>query len=386
MANATDKVLCDMKIHIAHITLSMGTGGQEKVIVDLVRHMDKDKYKFTIGCIDSGGDLLSQIEQDGHNNFITGRKPGFDVSLIFKLVKLFKQNHVHIVHTHNQAAHFYAGIAAKLARVPVLITTEHSRHNTDKYLRRKIEKLFLYLLTDQWVFVSNEMAEKSLKVDRLPLKKSSTINNGIDIDKYNKTQHSIKRKNRLLSELKITDNEFIIIMVARLHPIKNHSLLLKAFALIKHTIPRVRLLLVGDGECRRDLEILAGQLNIIGNIDFLGVRDDVSDILSISNLFVLCSKSEGLPLSLLEASAAGVPVIITKSANKSGYIKHLYNGIEVFGSAQSIADGITYTINNRELTCDMAAKNYTIVDKMFSLKLMLKQYRKLYNNLLNRKF
>lgn len=366
-----------MKINIAHITLSMGMGGLENLIVNLVQQADKEMYSITVVCLDKGGDLLNHIHGFGHDSIVIGRRPGFDLGLIFKLIKLFKKKHIHIVHAHNQAALFYSGIAAKLARVPLIMITEHSRHNMDLFFRRKIEKRILYSLADHWVVVSNELRHMAIHADGLPPKKITVINNGIDLERF---QSSKNRDDKIAIKrmLNLPDLSFIIIMVARLDPIKNHALMLKSFALIKNKIPHAKLLLVGDGECRNDLETLAQQLSIENDIRFIGNRNDIPDLLSISNLFVLCSKSEGLPISLLEACAADVPVLITKPANRAGFIKNGINGFTIECDEFSIASEINYIYSIYYKVKLITKENKSILENNFSIKSIANKYDLIY--------
>lgn len=375
-----------MIFRIAHITLSMGTGGIENLIINLVGTLDSRKFDNTIICLDEGGGRLDQFHRTRGRSFVTGRRPGFDWRLILKLSRLFSEERFHIIHTHNQAAHFYAGIAASISRIPVLVTTEHSRHNTDKFLRRRVEKRFLAMLSDRWITVSKELAELSMSVDGIPSKKICVINNGIDTEKFNSNnlvaqEDSFKLKN----ELNLSEKTKFIIMVARFNPIKRHRLFLQAFAEIAGKYGDIHVLFVGDGACRDELLQLTKTLNVDEKVHFLGVRHDIPELLRASTLFLLCSESEGLPLSLLEACAAGTQVLITASSNRAGFIKSGINGLEVAGSVAALAEGLDFIFTSQEENTVWLENSRRLVEQKYSLTAMCDQYEQLYMDLLKGK-
>ncbi|HID70234.1 MAG TPA: glycosyltransferase [Desulfobacterales bacterium] len=377
-----------MILKIAHITLTMrdGGGGLESLIVNMARSMDPELYSVTVGCLDHGGSLLNHIHGMNYDSFVTGRRPGIDWKLIFKLARIFTKRKFQIVHSHNQTAHFYAGIAAKLARVPVIVITEHSRHNTELLWRRKLEKRLLYGITDKWVVVSKELAEQSMQEDGLGKSKLQVIRNGVEFTHYNNGQHmDVQQREQIKKQLDLPENSQIIIMVARLHPIKNHTLFLDTFAIINDKLPDVHVLFVGDGECRGALIQQSKKLNLENKIHFLGFQENVAELLGISDVFVLCSKTEGLPVSLLEACAAQVPVVITRPSNKAGLIKNKLNGIEVSDNPDDLADGLATILTNPEDAAEMALKSSKQVKKEFSLARMTREYENVYMDLLTEK-
>ena len=352
----------------------------------MARSTDTQKISITVGCLDYGGSLLEHINTLGFDSFVIGRRHGIDWGLICKLARIFYKKKFHIVHSHNQAAHFYAGIAAKLARVPVVIITEHSRHNTELLWRRKLEKRLLYNITDKWIVVSRELAEQSIRNDGLGEKKLQVIRNGVDFSYFNKSQKiKSQQTTRIKMELGLPENSRVIIMVARLHPIKNHALFLDAFARLTASFPEARVVFVGDGECRDELVQKSNALHLADKIYFLGFREDVAELLGISDVFVLCSKTEGLPVSLLEACAAQVPVVITRPANKSCLIENKKNGIEVSDNPDDLANGLVSILTNPEDAAEMALKSSKQVKAQFSLATMTKAYEDLYMDILAQK-
>lgn len=404
------------KLRLAHVTLSMGYGGIEQCILHLAGGLDHRVFDTCVGCLDYEGELFESLRRLDVFTFSETRRPGLDWRLIYRLVLFFRKERFHIVHTHNQAAHFYAGLAARLARVPILITTEHSRHHIAAAKRRIWEKKFLYSFTDQWVTVSESLAASCIHSDGLKDTRLSVILNGIPIAGAACKEEFFLTHSKAKEALGVPGDAKIIIMVARLVPVKNHALLLRSFAhgikqeLEKRTGPemengsdqeskkvlsqktargtfnKAHILLAGTGEEQNRLQALSDRLGIRDRVHFLGNRQDIPELLKISDMFVLCSFSEGLPLSLLEAAAARVPVLITTTANRAGFIQHRENGMvvhpEIPAFSKALADFLS-PLNQQNAV--MAEKSLEMVKSNFSLATMTTTYEQLYLSLARQK-
>jgi glycosyltransferase involved in cell wall biosynthesis len=372
-----------MSIKVAHVTLSMGTGGIEKLILDLCKYSDKANFNVSVICLDSPGDLYNELEPNGIAGLVEQRKPGFDFSLIKRLIHLFKEKKIDVVHSHNQACAFYAGIAAFMARVPVSVVTEHSRNYINNNLTRMTEKYIISMLSSKWVNVSKELALYTIKLDNVNNNKVKVIVNGVDCIKCLNPDQNIV--NRIRQENNLSKDNKIIVMVARLDKIKNHDLMIDSLNLLVKDIKETRLLIVGDGECRNDLNNKVHQLGLSKEVIFLGLSKNIPEILALSDVFVLCSHSEGLPLSLLEASAAKVPVVITENSNGAQFIKNMEKGIVVKDDAISLAAGIKECFKNYDQALKMSSNAHIDVVNNYSLKNTVKEYENLYFELLKRK-
>lgn len=367
-----------MKLNLVHITLGMGIGGLEQCIFHLARTLDRNVFRVTVGCLDHGGEFLEQLEEAGH--FLEHRKPGLDFGLIFRLAARFRREKVHIVHTHNQAAHFYGGIAARLSGVPVLICTEHSRHHIHGVRRRILEKRVLYRFTDRWVAVSRDLYEASIYVDRLSSKRLSLVPNGIPIPKITHQDREEIRK-----ALGLRQSDRVILMAARLDPVKNHGLMLEALAGVLPKRPDTFLVLAGDGEMRQTLVRKAADLDIGDRVIFLGFRTDVPKLLAASDLFILCSRSEGLPLSLLEAAGAGVPVLVTPGANRAGFVEHGITGRVAEPTPGKMAGEILRMLGGESGLKKTTERARHRVASAYSLEAMTQAYAAIYRDLAREK-
>lgn len=364
---------------IAHITLSMGQGGIENLILSLLDQLNRQLFSAEVICLEDEGELAEEVRQKGVPLHVFSRKPGLDFRLIWDLARLFRKQKFDVVHTHNQASHFYGCLAARLARVPVVINTEHSRHMIVGYKRRQLEKRLLAMLTDRMVSVSDELYQASIGVDGVPRKKCGVILNGVDINKFESASSPTPSRNKL----NLPATARIVSIVARLHPIKNHALLIQAIGHVRECIPDILLIVIGDGEARNDLMKLADSLGLAEHILFLGNRRDIPELLHLSEVMVLCSKSEGLPLVLLEGMAAKRPVIITSGANRAGLIVHDRNGLVSKDDPIDLAEKIVQILSNKVDSQRMAFSAFDDVSARFSIAGAARTYETLYQKMLD---
>ena len=363
---------------IAQVTLSMGQGGIENLLISLVSKQDKTKYQTYVYCLDYGGELIGSIESLGAIVRIFDRSPGLDFRLIFRLATKFREDKIEIVHTHNEAAHFYGCLAARLAGIRHVINTEHSRHYLEGHWRRKLEKRFLALLTRKIVAVSEELQQASIELDGISPARLSVVLNGVDLDRFTSVSSIEKQEIRTRLNFKAVDK--IIIIVARLNPIKNHEMLIRAFARLYVEQSKLRLVIVGDGELRSELETLVGQLNISHRVCFLGDRIDVPDLLRMSDVLVLCSHREGLPLILLEGMAAQIPIVVTPGANKSLIVEHRVTGYVCDATEEALADEIQLVLNELG-TETVVTAGRRLVEEKYSIEQTVNAYDTLYRQL-----
>lgn len=367
-------------LRVGQVTLSMGQGGIESLIVSLVRQAAGSRTRYHLYCLDEGGELLEDAALAGVPVSVFQRRPGMDWSLVWRLSRAFKRDRLQVVHTHNQAAHFYGCLAARLARVPVVVTTEHSRHYIDGHWRRRVEKRLLCAWSDRVVPVSDELERLCVERDQIVPAKLCVIGNGVDTALFDRVTPGEVAEFR--QRQKISPGDPVLGIVARLHPIKNHPLLLHAFGELLRDFPAARLLVVGDGEQRGALESLTAALGMQQRVSFLGSRRDVPVILKACDLKVLCSLSEGLPLSLLEAMAAQLPVVVTPGANRSALVEDGINGMVVPETAAALADALGTLLSSPQRAGELGRAGYRAVRERFSLSTTARRYARLYSECL----
>jgi sugar transferase (PEP-CTERM/EpsH1 system associated) len=362
------------RIKIGHVVHRMGIGGMERVVATLVEGVDKKEFTSSVYALAGGGDLMRELEEKGYGTRILAKGPGFDPFLPLRLARLFRQDGIDIVHCHNFGAFAYGALGARMARVRGVVYTAHG----PVFPSRGRQAFFQRLpLADRVVTVSEYLRRGAVEEGGLDPSKVVTIRNGVDYGKYAKGDTSKAGERR--REIGAGDSEAVIGVVARLSPEKDHATLLKAFASVCAGRSGVRLVVVGDGELMPQLKEMCRALRIEECTVFLGERTDVADLLGALDVFVLSSKDEGLGITLLEAMAAGVPVVATSVGGVPEIVEHGVTGIMVpSGDDAVLADAIAWVLGHRETAAEMALRAGDRVAERFTIDRMIESYESLY--------
>jgi glycosyltransferase involved in cell wall biosynthesis len=286
-------------MRIAEIINTLEIGGLERLVVDLALNLHTRGHEPVVICLRGAGPLAEPLEAAGVRVIALGKSEGFSLRTVSKLAGHLREERIDVVHTHNPLVHHYGVLGARLAGVSAVVNTRHGLGNFPR--SAKTEWIFGLACwqTDRVVAVCQAAREYFRNSTAIPARKLACIPNGIPAEKY------------LAIRPKTPDSTFVFGSVGRLVAVKNHRCLLTAFSLLLRRKPNCRLELLGDGPMRLELEELSRSLGIQHAVDFRGSDLDVPSFLSRLDAFVLCSESEGLPLTVLEAMAAGLAVIGT---------------------------------------------------------------------------
>lgn len=362
------------QIKVMQIVQSLECGGLEKVAISLADGLQKRFWDVSICCLDKPGNLAPEALNKNINVINIGKKSGIDFSLVTKLAKIFKKENVKVVHTHNMGPLIYGTLASRLAGVPVVINTRHGRE-------RKRCSRFIWLLNNEVVTISFDAKNKLLESNRIDANKIKVIYNGIKIDEF-----EISEENNYRKRLSLTDNDYVIGTVARLSLEKDQKTLIDAFEIICKQFENARLIIVGDGLLRAELEEHCVNLKIKNKVFFMGFRDDVANILNIFDVFVLSSRTEGISLTLLEAMAAGKPIVATDVGGNPEVVADGVTGVLVpTNDPIKMAKSIINILENKKLSKAMAGNGRKRVEEIFSQEKMVMEYEKLYKFWLNKK-
>ena len=295
----------DGRLKILHVLFTLQTGGAEYVALNLLERLDGHRYDRHVVSLTGEGDLADAFRRQGVQVHMLHKRSGLDPMLALRLLRLCRRLRPDIVHTHNATPWLYAVLAAKGSGAS-LYHTEHS--NLFPHQRRLMRaERWLARWTDVIISDSEKVKRHLVERQGLPGRKITTILNGIDTERFSRPV-DVAGVRRALG---LNGSGPVIGTVGRLAEVKDHATLLEAFRRILEAMPQALLLIVGDGPLRAELEASARRLGIAGRVTFLGRRADVSQLLRAFDIFVLSSISEGLPLSVPEAMAAGVPVVAT---------------------------------------------------------------------------
>jgi glycosyltransferase involved in cell wall biosynthesis len=349
-------------MRIAHVTFGLDVGGQEKLLVEFARHADRSRFDLQFLSLGERGMLAGDIEALGWPVESLGEPAGLRPSLIAKLAHRFSLGRPAVVHTHDRRALFYAAPAARLARVPWVV---HTRHGRDAHATpRQIAMLrHLARMANRFVCVSGEIGELSRAQGVAP-SRLRTILNGIDIDRF-----------RFIGP----DPAGPVVTVARLSPEKDVANLVRAAAIAAERAPNLRVEVAGGGACRADLDRLAAELGVADRVAFLGEVRDVAAVLRRASLFVLPSRSEGIPLTVLEAMARGLPVVATRVGGLPEVIEDGRTGLLVPpADPAALARAIVEVLDDPRRGDDMGHAGRRRVERCFDVRRMVEQYEDTY--------
>lgn len=330
---------------IAHVVLSLQPGGLERLVCTLVSSPLLASLPTIVVCLDEPGVLAPMVETAGCRIVMVKRRAGLDVGLIGRLARVFKQEGVTVIHTHSLDPMLYAGWAAWFTSVPVRIHTQH-----DTWLRTYNWKDRLKFRVASTVFHKivgvSEDTTRAFGLYGITSQKAVTILNGIEEKKFTRKQKEANQAT-IESTHGCAQKEWVVGSVARLSPEKGIHHLLHAHAILRLRGLPIRLVLVGEGPQRRDLEILAQTLGISTTVEFLGYQEHVETFLSTFDFFALPSITEGIPLSLLEAMANGLPVVASNVGGIPEIVAHQESGLLVSpGQPEALAQALEQLIQD----------------------------------------
>jgi sugar transferase (PEP-CTERM/EpsH1 system associated) len=307
-------------------------------------------------------------------------KDSTDYFMPIKLMHLISRIRPQVVHTRNWGT-IDGIIAAKLARVKYVVHGEHGREFTDLYgsnYRRNLARWVLGRWVNSFVAVSDEIKSWLLNQVGIPGDKVVTIINGVDTKKFFPSTN----KGKVKQELGIDPHTFIVGTVGRLDKVKNYQMLLNALLSQTRYKNPYKLMLIGDGPERADLEAFV-TTHRLSNVEFLGEKQNVQDYLQIFDLFVLTSMVEGISNTILEAMATGTPVIATRVGGNPEIVEDNMTGSLIpSGNHALLSEMITKYMNDRSLCEKHGQAARSRCEKLFSLNVMVEKYDRLYSNFL----
>ncbi|MBT8439612.1 MAG: glycosyltransferase family 4 protein [Gammaproteobacteria bacterium] len=376
------------RIKILHVAATT-TGGVGQVILDLLKHLDKDEFDVSVAfgqgywldkefaTLDNRKQLLPLTRKIS----ILG-----SIKSIIILYKLIKKEGFDIVHTHTSIGGLVGRIAAWLAGVPVVIFHIHAlaSHPHQNPLKRKVfwilERL-LDLITDHYISVSEEYKRQGCSSGLFSPSRVDTIINGAEPSPLPPKAKADTRA-KLRKQLAIAPDTFVVGTVTRLEPQKAVHVLIKGFSLFTQKHPEVQLLIAGDGYLHNQLELLTEKLDVHEQVHFLGWRDDVRELLTVFDVFALSSRWEGLPIAILEAMSGRCPVISTSIGGIPEMIESELDGLLVpEDDDEMLFQALQRVYQNQALAERLAKNALNSFENKFSMARMIKQHEALYKRL-----
>ncbi len=364
-----------MKKKLLHLTFDMHIGGTEQVIKNLVEATDPSKFKISILCLEAPiGPFGEMLSKKGFQIDAIARKEGFDLKLIFKIRKYLIHHKIEVLHCHQYTPWVYGVLAALKTGIKVIFT-EHGRFYPDRsnWKRRYINP-FLVRLTDHITAISKATKQALIDYEFIPSSKIEVIYNGIAELIVNES-----RTKEIRTKHSISNNTLVLGTIARLDPIKNHRLLITAFADIHQQNPNTVLLLVGDGETRAELEQLVRQLKISDDVIFTGYRPEPVDYLQMIDIFLLPSLSEGTSMTLLEAMSLSKPCVVTDVGGNPEIIKDQVSGLVIPSNDHDrLVTACDLLIGDSHFREQLGMAGRQRFEKLFTVNNMTRHYQSIY--------
>jgi glycosyltransferase involved in cell wall biosynthesis len=362
------------RLSIAHVLSSFGMGGQERVALDLATAQHARGHQVLAISLSDAPDvsLADSFRAAGIRTECVAKHGGsVDPTLAVRVSKHLRSGGVELVHTHNPQALVYGSPAAALAGAACV----HSKHGVNPdpsrrmWLRRAASKI-----VDAYVAVTPSLARIATAAHECDPTQLHVIPNGIDTQRFSL---DLEARRRIRAELGIPENAWVVGTVGRLAPEKNQALLIDAISPMLD--PRRHLVVVGEGPERDELERRAQATWRPELVHFTGARSDVSALLSAFDVFALTSRSEGLPLVLLEAMAMGLPVLSTAVGGIPDLIEHGVTGFLVDPADEGgLMTQLIWLSSRPQSALDVANSGRRLVLERHSTEHMARDYEDLY--------
>jgi len=377
-----------LKPSVLQLIGSFHQGGSERQALQLIRLLhDSGRFRVQLACLDPGGVLRAEIE-----DLKLGEIPSFPLTAFYNLnalaqtrrfARYVKEQKVEVLHSHDFYTNVFGMFAGALARVPVRIASMRETGGMRTSGQRWLQRL-AYSLAHQVVANSEAVSVELVKQGVSP-KKITVIYNGIDPNRVTVPDSATRNDSfRRVGLPPSMDGQYrFVTVVANLrHDVKDLPTFLRAARRVHDAIPNAAFLLAGEGELMPSLVALARDLGLEDCTYFLGRRESVADLLSISDVCVLSSKAEGFSNSILEYMAAGRPVVATDVGGAREAIVEGGTGhIVPAGDDQTMAERITALLT-RAGRSSMGDEGRKIVQERFSLAAQLARTEELYDRLL----
>ncbi len=390
-----------MKIKTVHIITRLDKGGSAENTLLTVGGLDKEIYDIILIrglSIESNmaedesiavEKSVRDVEGEGVRvitipSLVRRIQPFYDLKAFFALIKILRYERPHIVHTHTSKAGILGRWAAFFARVPVIVHTPHG-HVFWGYFGRLKTGIFILLekisalITDRLVVLTEQEKNDHLHFHIAPENKFSVVHSGINLDRFSNTSVDPAAMKK---ELEIPEGNFVVGTTGRLTHIKGHRYLIEAAGKIISSRPDTTFVFLGDGELLDELKNMASISGIEENIKFLGWRQDVAEVMSIFDVFVLPSLNEGMGRVLVEAMALGKPILASDIGGIPDLVADGENGYLVpVGDVEALTARIREFLDDPWKREEMgnAGKRYAA---NFSADAMVEKIDRLYRELL----
>ncbi|EOT0571050.1 TPA: glycosyltransferase family 4 protein [Citrobacter braakii] len=375
---------------IAHIQLLPLLSGAQRVSLDELQRLPNDKFdKYLICC--QTGPLTIEAEKLGIKCIIIDSltreiSPIKDLKSLIHLIKIIKNYRFDIIHTHSSKTGVIGRLAGFISKTPLIIHTVHGY--SFPAAKNKIQYIIYYIMERIGSMCGNKLiclheTDKEIAIQNLKVKPNDIyiIPNGVDVKKY--TPPSIENKQLYRQSLNLSKDDIVIGMTGRLWLQKNPIFLLENMLPLLIENKNIKILFVGDGELKKELEKFINIYDLNKQVYLLGWRNDIYRILQSIDIFTLPSKWEGMPLAILEAQSSGLPCIVSNITGNNNLVSDNIDGF-IFNlepNGEEFRDKIKKLIYNKELRMKLGIKSREKVILHHSIEQRIQKIEIIYEEL-----
>lgn len=368
------------KVKVLYLIDSLSVGGAEKLLLNLVNHIDHSRFELYVCCLKTlrGNALAEQFSKLSSPVYVVNRKNLYDPRVILDVARYIRSQAIDIIHTHLTDADIIGRIAGWSTGRPVISTLHNVPQAYDKkrFDRRILGRFTARYLAHTLVPVAPRVSELFIQEWRIPKDRLQTICNGIRVEDY--VDISPRRPRRHENAGPVITN------IGRLTPQKAQHHLLDAAVLVLEQYPNARFMIVGQGHLLPQLTKRAEVLGISGHVTFAGLRHDIPNILADTDIFVLSSLWEGLPLTAIEAMAAACPVVLTDVGSNTDLVESGVHGLIVpADDVQALANALLDLLKDEERRVAMGIAARERARQDFSVAALADQHERLYQRIYN---
>jgi glycosyltransferase involved in cell wall biosynthesis len=368
------------RLHICHVITTLGGGGMENGLVNVVNGLDPAHFRSTVVCLHELGPLAERISEPTVTVINLAHRQGLAPDLVFRLARVLRRLRPDIVHTRNYGANFYGTLAGRLIRAPVIINGEHGMVQLVGRRQQQVGRA-IALMADHVLCVSPGLRDFLVEKLRYPARKVEVIVNGVDLSRFEARGADTAARRR---ELGVPADAWLVGSVGRFYPFKDHASILGLLERVPAVDGRpLHACIIGAGAMEDEFRREVTDRGLADRVHLPGFLQDIHAYYPVFDVFMLLSTdNEGTSNVILEAMAAGRPVLATEIPGNRHLIRHGENGILVPPKGP---DKLTALVRETEiLLADaerrsaLARRGYEFVHERLSLSGMIDRYADYY--------
>ena len=349
-------------------------GGTETMVLTYLTHRHRKDFNYFLAVLSSEGKMTARLKKLG---LPVASFPINSISAplhILFLVKFIRKNEVYLIHTYGLRADLIGRLLARLAGVKVILSGVRTVGDWRKWYHHLLDRTTSNLVD---LYVCNTRAAKIFLQEkyRLSASKFTVVYNGVDTDYFAKFSPACGvRRN-----FGIDKDSILVVMNANIRYVKGHDIVVKSLQRIISRVPQLKVLFVGQDRLNGEIQALAREDEVEHHVIFTGFRKDVHEILNEADIFLMASRGEGMPVSILEAMSMGLPIVASRVGGIPEMVEDGFNGrLFAPGNVEELAEAIIAFSQNKTLRQVYGKRSRKIVEQKFPVHQMVRKLESVY--------